>query len=270
MPRREEHTLALRARAREPLPHRRARVDDRGRARSPRRRTVPRDRSATRRRPPPGRGCRRSRRVRAAPRARRACRGRRRAASGCSPGRCRADGSRSRRPRPPRAPASSSSRVHGRGRPPLVERGQAADVGFDNVHGCRAYGSRRATEGRGRRGHGRVGGHRGGDRGGASPDAALAWCWPPAAARRSGRWRSGSSAPAGGRWGSPCDVTDPHDLRTLPRVVEEAFGPIDVLVNNAGIPGGGSFASWSTRRSVGWWTSTSWACSSARGCSCPG
>jgi len=39
-----------------------------------------------------------------------------------------------------------------------------------------------------------------------------------------------------------CDVTDPERLSSLPRVVEEAFGPCDVLVNNAGIPGGGSFA----------------------------
>jgi len=38
-----------------------------------------------------------------------------------------------------------------------------------------------------------------------------------------------------------CDVTDHHDLRTLRGVVGEAFGPADVLVNNAGIPGGGDF-----------------------------
>jgi NADP-dependent 3-hydroxy acid dehydrogenase YdfG len=37
----------------------------------------------------------------------------------------------------------------------------------------------------------------------------------------------------------PCDVTDDHALRTLRTVTEEAFGPADVLVNNAGIPGGG-------------------------------
>lgn len=38
-----------------------------------------------------------------------------------------------------------------------------------------------------------------------------------------------------------CDVTDPEQLASLPSVVREAFGPCDVLVNNAGIPGGGSF-----------------------------
>ena len=48
---------------------------------------------------------------------------------------------------------------------------------------------------------------------------------------------------AGGRaLAVPCDVTDPHDLRTLRGVVEEALGPVDILVNNAGIPGGGEFA----------------------------
>ena len=40
----------------------------------------------------------------------------------------------------------------------------------------------------------------------------------------------------------PCDVTDDGELRTLRGVVEEAFGPVDVLVNNAGIPGGGELA----------------------------
>ncbi len=39
----------------------------------------------------------------------------------------------------------------------------------------------------------------------------------------------------------PCDVTDHDDLRTLRGVVLEAFGPADVMVNNAGIPGGGGF-----------------------------
>jgi len=48
---------------------------------------------------------------------------------------------------------------------------------------------------------------------------------------------------AGGRaLAVPCDVTDPHDLRTLRSVVEAALGPVDILVNNAGIPGGGEFA----------------------------
>jgi short-subunit dehydrogenase len=39
-----------------------------------------------------------------------------------------------------------------------------------------------------------------------------------------------------------CDVTDPEQVASLPAVVEEAFGPCEVLVNNAGIPGGGAFA----------------------------
>jgi NADP-dependent 3-hydroxy acid dehydrogenase YdfG len=37
----------------------------------------------------------------------------------------------------------------------------------------------------------------------------------------------------------PCDVTDVDQVQRLPGVVEHAFGPADVLVNNAGIPGGG-------------------------------
>jgi short-subunit dehydrogenase len=39
-----------------------------------------------------------------------------------------------------------------------------------------------------------------------------------------------------------CDVTDRKQLASLPTVVKEAFGPCDVLVNNAGVPGGGTFA----------------------------
>ncbi len=38
-----------------------------------------------------------------------------------------------------------------------------------------------------------------------------------------------------------CDVGDPDQVASLPTVVQEAFGPCDVLVNNAGIPGGGPF-----------------------------
>ena len=38
-----------------------------------------------------------------------------------------------------------------------------------------------------------------------------------------------------------CDVTDPQQVASLPSVVKEAFGPCDVLVNNAGLPGGGTF-----------------------------
>jgi uncharacterized protein len=39
-----------------------------------------------------------------------------------------------------------------------------------------------------------------------------------------------------------CDVTDRDDLAELRREVERALGRCDVLVNNAGIPGGGRFA----------------------------
>lgn len=38
-----------------------------------------------------------------------------------------------------------------------------------------------------------------------------------------------------------CDVAEPDQVRRLPAVVEEAYGRCDVLVNNAGIPGGGRF-----------------------------
>lgn len=47
---------------------------------------------------------------------------------------------------------------------------------------------------------------------------------------------------AGGRAVAlPCDVTDHEQLERLDRVVTELLGPPDVLVNNAGIPGGGGF-----------------------------
>jgi short-subunit dehydrogenase len=39
-----------------------------------------------------------------------------------------------------------------------------------------------------------------------------------------------------------CDVTDRQQLTALPKVVSEAFGPCDIVVNSAGIPGGGPFA----------------------------
>lgn len=39
----------------------------------------------------------------------------------------------------------------------------------------------------------------------------------------------------------PCDVGDAGQLRRLAAVVDEAFGRCDVLVNNAGISGGGAF-----------------------------
>lgn len=40
-----------------------------------------------------------------------------------------------------------------------------------------------------------------------------------------------------------CDVTEPEEIQKLPGIVEQLVGPADVLVNNAGIPGGGDFAS---------------------------
>jgi short-subunit dehydrogenase len=39
-----------------------------------------------------------------------------------------------------------------------------------------------------------------------------------------------------------CDVTDPRDVAGLVARTREAFGTCDVLVNNAGIPGGGPFS----------------------------
>jgi NADP-dependent 3-hydroxy acid dehydrogenase YdfG len=37
----------------------------------------------------------------------------------------------------------------------------------------------------------------------------------------------------------PCDVTEREQVQRLPAVIEQAFGPTDVLVSNAGVPGGG-------------------------------
>ena len=48
----------------------------------------------------------------------------------------------------------------------------------------------------------------------------------------------GGRAPA-----ATCDVTEPPQLETLRAVTEEAFGPTDVLVNSAGMRGGGEFPS---------------------------
>ncbi|HEX5937422.1 MAG TPA: SDR family NAD(P)-dependent oxidoreductase [Actinomycetota bacterium] len=49
---------------------------------------------------------------------------------------------------------------------------------------------------------------------------------------------------AGGRsLAATCDVTRPDQLETLRVLTEEAFGPTDVLVNSAGMRGGGDFAS---------------------------
>ncbi|MGZ4150768.1 MAG: SDR family NAD(P)-dependent oxidoreductase, partial [Actinomycetota bacterium] len=48
---------------------------------------------------------------------------------------------------------------------------------------------------------------------------------------------------AGGRaLALACDVTHREEVERLPANVEEAFGPTDVLINNAGVPGGGDFA----------------------------
>jgi short-subunit dehydrogenase len=38
-----------------------------------------------------------------------------------------------------------------------------------------------------------------------------------------------------------CDVTQPDRIAVFPGVVKEAFGPCDVLINNAGIPSRGAF-----------------------------
>jgi short-subunit dehydrogenase len=47
---------------------------------------------------------------------------------------------------------------------------------------------------------------------------------------------------AGGKaLAATCDVTHPDQLDTLRIVTEEAFGPTDVLVNSAGMRGGGAF-----------------------------
>jgi short-subunit dehydrogenase len=40
----------------------------------------------------------------------------------------------------------------------------------------------------------------------------------------------------------PCDVSDRAQVKELQRRTEESFGRCDVLVNNAGVPGGGPFA----------------------------
>jgi NADP-dependent 3-hydroxy acid dehydrogenase YdfG len=39
-----------------------------------------------------------------------------------------------------------------------------------------------------------------------------------------------------------CDVGEAEALRKLRAVTEEAYGPSDILLNNAGVPGGGEFA----------------------------
>ncbi len=45
-----------------------------------------------------------------------------------------------------------------------------------------------------------------------------------------------------------CDVTDPEDIQALVRRTEEGFARCDVLVNNAGIPGGGPLVALSTEQ----------------------
>jgi NADP-dependent 3-hydroxy acid dehydrogenase YdfG len=47
---------------------------------------------------------------------------------------------------------------------------------------------------------------------------------------------------AGGRaLALKCDVGEPEEVQKLPGIVEQLVGPTDVLVNNAGVPGGGPF-----------------------------
>ena len=45
-----------------------------------------------------------------------------------------------------------------------------------------------------------------------------------------------------------CDVTEPEDVAALVEATVRAYGRCDVLVNNAGIPGGGAFRDVSTER----------------------
>jgi short-subunit dehydrogenase len=45
-----------------------------------------------------------------------------------------------------------------------------------------------------------------------------------------------------------CDVTEPAQLETLRAVTEEALGPADVLINSAGMRGGGEFRALSYER----------------------
>ena len=45
-----------------------------------------------------------------------------------------------------------------------------------------------------------------------------------------------------------CDVTDPVEIESLARHVDQAFGRCDALINNAGIPGGGPFAQLSSEQ----------------------
>ncbi len=45
-----------------------------------------------------------------------------------------------------------------------------------------------------------------------------------------------------------CDVTEPRDVAALAEATGAAFGRCDVLVNNAGIPGGGPFRKLTTER----------------------
>lgn len=64
------------------------------------------------------------------------------------------------------------------------------------------------------------------------------------AARRKDRLEqlAGAIEQAGGRaLAVDCDVSERDDVERLHRTVDEAFGRCDVLVNNAGVPGGGPF-----------------------------
>ena len=55
------------------------------------------------------------------------------------------------------------------------------------------------------------------------------------------RSSSGSRRSGGKALAATCDVTEPEQLTTLRVVTEEVYGPADVLVNSAGMRGGGEF-----------------------------
>jgi NADP-dependent 3-hydroxy acid dehydrogenase YdfG len=126
--------------------------------------------------------------------------------------------------------------------PALVEHRQTARVGFDNVHGLhhRTEGVFLDIE--------RAVVVVAGASSGIGEATALAFSKRGArvvlAARRTERLDAvvDRIEKAGGRaLAATCDVTRPDQLETLRVVTEEAFGPTDVLVNSAGMRGGGEF-----------------------------
>jgi short-subunit dehydrogenase len=127
--------------------------------------------------------------------------------------------------------------------PALVEHRQTARVGFDNVHGLnhRTEGVFLDIE--------RADVVVAGASSGIGEATALAFSKRGArvvlAARRTERLDVvvDRIEKAGGRaLAATCDVTRSDQLETLRVVTEEAFGPTDVLVNSAGMRGGGEFA----------------------------